>query len=99
MEHTFKCGVVGLSNDGDGDAFLMHMRDGELADERRLIECIQGPLRRELIRTQRALCHVINKAGGEIRVPDSLLDSATAVSEWLIHRDESTGEIVLRTKV
>jgi hypothetical protein len=97
VKHTFKCGIVGESNDGLGDEFLRGMiYDSETA-ENEIKDALIKPWKDELVRTQRALMYLIVKAGGEVRVPDHVIIKGNPdVSSWEIYRDESTQETVLR---
>ena len=70
----------------------------ERFNEQQLIEHIQEPVLNELKRTQRALCYLINKAGGEVRIAEHETLKETPVSKWSVYLDNDTCEIVLRTK-
>ena len=100
MKHTFKCGIVGESNSGDGDAILRGMQESEWADTRKIEDAIRKPILDELKRTQQALYWLIETAGGEVRVPSNLIAEAPPkpVGDWLVHHDIATGDIVLRTR-
>ena len=99
-EHTFKCGIVGTANNAEGDRFLADMVDGERFDEIKMIERIQAPVRAELKRTQQALYYLVLKAGGTVRIPDTLIlgQLPKPVGEWSVYRNEAECEIVIRVR-
>lgn len=106
MEHTFKCGIVGRSNDAVGDEFLAGMIMGNELDqapirriEKQLAEA--SAVRRDRDTAVRIITLLVVRLGKDVFIPDDeLMDLfANPKAELVNYRDERRRGICLHAHV